>query len=106
MLDANRAFHFTIYQAAGSEKLLPCIEMLWLQIGPYFGVLNGHPSLGRYHDEHERIIERLEEQDGPGAQAAISRHITMAAEDILAAWPKPAASRHDGVEHVVSSNLI
>ena len=98
MLDANRAFHFAIYEAAGSEKLLPCIEMLWLQIGPYFGILNGHPSLGRYHDEHERIIERLEERDGPGAKASISRHITMAAEDIIAAWPKHAPSGHSGAQ--------
>ncbi|UWU25843.1 GntR family transcriptional regulator (plasmid) [Rhizobium sp. CB3060] len=106
MLEANRAFHFAIYQAAESEKLLPCIEMLWLQIGPYFGVLNGHPSLGRYHDEHERIIERLEKQDGPGAQGAISRHITMAAEDILASWPKAAISGHSDGQHEHASSEI
>lgn len=33
-LEANRAFHFGIYERAGSPVLLPIIESLWLQSGP------------------------------------------------------------------------
>src|ERR1700738_1742158 len=31
----NRAFHFAIYRQSGSTVLLPIIESLWLQFGPY-----------------------------------------------------------------------
>jgi DNA-binding GntR family transcriptional regulator len=39
MLESNRAFHFTIYEAAGSPILLQVIDSLWLQIGPYLQAL-------------------------------------------------------------------
>lgn len=31
----NHAFHFQLYQAAGSSVFLPIIESLWMQAGPY-----------------------------------------------------------------------
>src|SRR6202140_4384602 len=34
--EQNRAFHFAIYRQSGSTVLLPIIESLWLQCGPYF----------------------------------------------------------------------
>ena len=33
--EQNRAFHFAIYRQSGSTVLLPIIESLWLQFGPY-----------------------------------------------------------------------
>ncbi len=44
---ANRDFHFTIYRAAGSDTLLSIIELLWLQIGPYFNLLTQSTIGGR-----------------------------------------------------------
>ncbi|WP_299870179.1 GntR family transcriptional regulator [uncultured Hoeflea sp.] len=31
----NHAFHFQLYHAAGSSVLLPIVESLWMQAGPY-----------------------------------------------------------------------
>ncbi|MDP2118660.1 MAG: GntR family transcriptional regulator [Hoeflea sp.] len=31
----NHAFHFQLYQAAGSSVFMPIIESLWMQAGPY-----------------------------------------------------------------------
>jgi len=31
----NHAFHFAIYEKAGSSVLLPIVESLWMQAGPY-----------------------------------------------------------------------
>lgn len=90
MLEANRRFHFTLYEAAGSEVLLPCLEMLWLQIGPYFGILEGHASQNRYHRDHARIVDCMKRRDGAAARDCIARHISSAADDIIAAWPKQA----------------
>src|SRR5579863_2608316 len=36
--EQNRAFHFTIYRSAESNVLLPIIESLWLQCGPYLRI--------------------------------------------------------------------
>jgi len=90
MLEANRLFHFSIYEAAGSAVLLPCLEMLWLQIGPYFGILEGHANQTRYHNDHARIVDYMQQRDGPAARDCIAGHITAAANDIIAAWPKQA----------------
>ncbi len=31
----NHAFHFHLYDRAGSDVLLPMVESLWMQVGPY-----------------------------------------------------------------------
>src|SRR5580698_1193340 len=36
--EQNRAFHFTIYRQSKSSVLLPIIESLWLQCGPYLRI--------------------------------------------------------------------
>lgn len=92
MLEANRRFHFTLYEAAGSGVLLPCLEMLWLQIGPYFGILEGHASQNRYHRDHARIIDYMKRRDGAAARDCLARHIAAAADDIIATWPKEAGN--------------
>lgn len=84
MLEANRGFHFSLYGAAGSKVLMPCIEMFWLQIGPYFGMLEGHPQQDRYHAEHGRLVRLLRKGDGEAARECLVRHIADAAEDIIA----------------------
>ena len=42
----NRAFHFAIYSAAGSDVLFP-IENLWLQISPYFHLLHALGTISK-----------------------------------------------------------
>jgi len=37
-LSHNMAFHFTLYQSAGKHVVLPLIEMLWLQAGPFLAL--------------------------------------------------------------------
>lgn len=57
MIEANRAFHFTIYEAAGSPILMQLIDSLWLQIGPYIQAL-----FHRYSERLEALgTERLGE---------------------------------------------
>ena len=38
---ASRSFFFTIYRASGSPVSVALIESLWLQISPYFNLLQG-----------------------------------------------------------------
>jgi DNA-binding GntR family transcriptional regulator len=47
--ELNHAFHFAIYRAAGSAVLIPIVESLWLQSGPYVR------AAAQIHDEQRHI---------------------------------------------------
>jgi DNA-binding GntR family transcriptional regulator len=77
--ELNHAFHFRIYGAAGSAVLIPVVESLWLQSGPYVR------AAARIHEEEERrlavhhhwsLIEALERRDRAAAVAAVTADIT------------------------------
>lgn len=81
VLEANKAFHFLIYQASGSMVLMPIIESLWLQSGPYIraAALAFDPqsaiSAPHYHAE---IVAALEARDLAAARAALTADISRA----------------------------
>jgi len=76
---ANRDFHFTIYRAADSATLLPIIESLWLQIGPYFNLLNARDDWHTSFIEHKAILAALRQGDTLAAQRALQADIDGAA---------------------------
>src|SRR5690349_10332353 len=59
--EQNRAFHFAIYRRSGSAVLLPIIESLWLQFGPYLRVASERfdGREGRGTNFHVEIVEAL-----------------------------------------------
>jgi DNA-binding GntR family transcriptional regulator len=77
--ELNHAFHFYIYRAAGSAVLIPIVESLWLQSGPYVR------AAAHIHDErrdipathhHWALIEALERGDVAGSIKALTDDIT------------------------------
>jgi DNA-binding GntR family transcriptional regulator len=77
--ELNHAFHFRIYQAAQSAVLIPVVESLWLQSGPYVR------AAARIHDEagghpavhyHWVLVEALERGDRAAAVEALGNDIT------------------------------
>ena len=61
--ELNHAFHFYVYRAAGSDVLIPIVESLWLQSGPYVrAAAQIHDELrdmsGTHH--HWALIQALE----------------------------------------------
>lgn len=90
--DLNHAFHFHVYEAARSAVLIPIVESLWLQSGPYVR------AAARIHDEnrdipavhhHWALIEALEQGDRPGAVAALTADITRSFELIRGTLDEP-----------------
>ncbi|OLP57807.1 GntR family transcriptional regulator [Xaviernesmea oryzae] len=78
MLRHNQAFHFAIYEKAGSDVLPPLIEMLWLRFGPYMRLLSdlvraqmAEGSLPDYSTQHFALVDALSRRDGPAARAAM-----------------------------------
>ena len=79
LLGHNYDFHFEIYRASQSRILLPMIESLWLQAGPFtYFSLSSPKDLwnAKFHDE---VIEALEDGDGRAAAAAIKQDIANTA---------------------------
>jgi DNA-binding GntR family transcriptional regulator len=77
--ELNHDFHFAIYRAAGSAVLIPIVESLWLQSGPYVR------AAAQIHDEqrdipathfHWELIEALERGDADGSTRALTDDIT------------------------------
>jgi DNA-binding GntR family transcriptional regulator len=83
-LRANRSFHFTIYRASGSPVSVALIESLWLQISPYFNLLQGSGNYVSANSSHRIAAEALSRGDAASAKAAIRADIDRAF-DVLAA---------------------
>jgi DNA-binding GntR family transcriptional regulator len=75
--EQNRAFHFAIYRQSGSGVLLPIIESLWLQFGPYLRAASERfdGGEGRGINFHVEILDALSRGDGAAARAALEADI-------------------------------
>lgn len=81
----NRAFHFTIYRQSGSTVLLPIIESLWLQFGPYLRAASERfdGGEGRGTNFHVDILDALTRADGAAARAALEADIGRAFDLVM-----------------------
>jgi DNA-binding GntR family transcriptional regulator len=83
--EQNRAFHFTIYRRSGSAVLLPIIESLWLQFGPYLRVaserFDGREGRGTHF--HVEITDALSRGDAVVARRALESDIGRAFELVM-----------------------
>ena len=80
-IELNHAFHNHIYRAAGSRVMIPVIESLWLQSGPYvqksaFLHNEKQDPAGTHH--HWELISALERRDGEAAVTALKNDISRA----------------------------
>jgi len=83
--EQNRAFHFAIYRQSGSTVLLPIIESLWLQFGPYLRVASERfdGREGRGTNFHVEIVAALARGDGNAARAALESDIGRAFDLVM-----------------------
>jgi len=86
-LRGNRAFHFDIYQAAGSPVLDAIIETLWLQISPYFHLLYDSGNYRVSNRQHELMLESLASGDKKGLCGAVRRDIDLAYDVLMGLVP-------------------
>ncbi len=80
VLSCNYAFHFAIYEAAGSSVLLPMIESLWLQVGPFTYYSMPSPKDLWNAKFHRQIIDALKDADADAAGKAMEKDITNTAD--------------------------
>jgi len=79
-LSLNQAFHFCIYEAARSPTIIPIIESLWLQIGPYLNLLYRQGELQAGNEHHNAALAALEQGRAGSAREGIVRDLAEAAE--------------------------
>lgn len=82
MVEANRAFHRSMWQASHNESLIDLLERLNLHLARYTATTLSHP--GRWEQslvEHAGMVEALERRDGFRAYELGMKHFT-AARDI------------------------
>ena len=80
LLNENYEFHFTIYRDSKSTILLPMIESLWLQCGPftYYSLLSPKDLWDAKH--HDAIIDALKAGDADMAAKAVKSDIINTAK--------------------------
>ncbi|MCQ8782119.1 GntR family transcriptional regulator [Mangrovibrevibacter kandeliae] len=99
----NHAFHFVIYRAAGSKVLLPIIESLWLQSGPFIrasaNIYDAADGLSATH-HHWQIVEALERRDAEAAIEALRQDIGRAFDLLRARIETADDNRGEGQDAV------
>ncbi|TAM95063.1 MAG: GntR family transcriptional regulator [Rhizobiaceae bacterium] len=92
----NQRFHRTIYEAAGSKVLLPIIESLWLQSGPFIRasaeLFVERDGLSATH-HHWAIIAAIEAGDADAARKALRADITRAFGLLSAAFTEKGGAQ-------------
>lgn len=76
-LEQNYRFHFTLYRDSRSPVVLPVVEGLWLQYGPYLKLMiaQAGPGIGSGNDIHEEILAAVRARDARAAARAVERDI-------------------------------
>src|SRR6202047_2767268 len=95
--EQNRAFHFAIYRQSGSTVLLPIIESLWLQFGPYLRVASERfdGGDGRGTNFHLEMLDALSRGDRIAARGALEADIGRAFDLVMS--DESLWQRRDGV---------
>jgi DNA-binding GntR family transcriptional regulator len=82
-LTKNQQFHFTLYEAARSELLMPLIEPLSLQAGPIMYLSLISPDMPWDASAHTDVVQALRRSDANGARRAVERDIRKTASYLL-----------------------
>jgi DNA-binding GntR family transcriptional regulator len=100
-LSHNMAFHFTLYRSAGKHVVLPLIEMLWLQAGPFLALSLTTPGARWTARHHQSLLAALRASLGPSARRAIEADIEDTSVQLL-----KRAIFEDTVDTVSSDNHL
>jgi len=79
----NMAFHFSLYRASGNQVVLPLIEMLWLQAGPFMALSVTTPNVRWTAKHHKAILAALRAADGVAARVAVESDINDSGRQLL-----------------------
>jgi DNA-binding GntR family transcriptional regulator len=98
----NMTFHFTLYESTNEEVVLPLIEMLWLQAGPFLALSLTMPGECWSARHHQAVMAALRNGNVSGARRAIEDDIEDTKEQLLA----KAVFAHESVAFASRLSLL
>lgn len=72
----NQEFHRTLYSANPEQVIMPMVESIWLQLGPFLGIAMEHVAQLYFVDRHQEAIAALRKRDEDSVAAAIKADIS------------------------------
>lgn len=91
LLDLNKTFHFSVYEASGMRRLVNIIRSLWGSIEAMRAAYASEPTTARHAaDEHAHLYEAIRDRDEEAAAAVTRRHVETMTSALLR-WMKSAA---------------
>ena len=84
MIETNLAFHAALYGGRTDDVLLPLIESVWLQIGPFMRMALADLDQHYPVDRHAQALMALETRDEKALRAAIEADIRDGIGHLLA----------------------
>ncbi len=74
----NYQFHFALYRSGGSEVLVPLLEGIWMQFGPFLRSVFNIDEKTNIVDKHQMALEAIRRNDAEALGLAIQADITDA----------------------------
>jgi DNA-binding GntR family transcriptional regulator len=93
LTEANRRFHFTLFDAAGMPRLAQMIRVLWESTDRYRSLyFSSAPHRRRVDTEHRQIMQAVARRQAAEAIALLSEHREHALRALCAALPAEGRS--------------
>jgi DNA-binding GntR family transcriptional regulator len=106
-LSQNVVFHFTLYQAAEKPVVLPLIEMLWLQAGPFLALSLTTPGARWTARHHQALLAAIRSSSDLLARRAIEADIDDTSAQLLKrAIFEDAADSRPPVNHAMIASSV
>jgi DNA-binding GntR family transcriptional regulator len=84
LIDADTAFHRTIYEASGNPFIVESAALHWIHLRRVMGaVLQQQGSRGTLWDEHEAIADAIRQGDGARAAELSQEHADLARQALV-----------------------
>lgn len=74
----NYKFHFTLYRSGNSKVLLPLLESVWMQFGPFMRSLFSMEEKSAIVDKHQMALDAIGRDDAEALGLAIQADIADA----------------------------
>jgi DNA-binding GntR family transcriptional regulator len=82
-LSHNLNFHSSLCRVLGEEVILPLIEMLWRQAGPFVSLVPKMPGVVWTAKFHDQILTALKDKDAHTVKRAIEADIDGTTQELL-----------------------
>lgn len=83
MTEANRLFHFTLFEASGLPRFVRIVRQMWDSSDPYRSIYFGEPAHRALVDEeHRQIVDAARDKDSDRLVQLMNRHRANAVAEL------------------------